>query len=1030
MGGISTITSEYDDAVTQNNGLGQLFYQRMLDDPLSIAILDEKGQSFTYEEIHHKAIKLAQTITKNDFTVEERVGILVPHGLWDAVTQVAIIYAGGTCVPLDPLLPDQQIQDRLERLGTRYILADETNCKRNLPSFTLVSVEDVSTSVLNGWRLAAKNFPVQTDLTHCTHLIHTSGTTSRPKAVQIAAKSIVHVAHYAPYDPVRKSDVVGHCNNTSFDVALFDIWGALVRGARIGVLSKSTLLDIPAMAAAIRKLGITIMAITAPLVNLAAMTSPTTFAPLRVVLMGGEAVNLRAMEALLMAGPPEYLMNAYGPTECCVFCLAHRITMDDIIAGKVSIGYPIGQNVCCVADEEGRPLSDGEDGELLVGGPGVSPGYVDQPEKNAETFIAVPGMIDPSTFGSYRMYRTGDLVRRRPEDGQHDFLGRRDHQVKIRGYRIELSAIDSTAMKTGHFSDAVSMRVDSAEEGASSTLVLFVVLQPFVKPTVVSDAIVTLRANLPEYMIPHVEVIPEMPLNAHAKVDRRRLVEMYHQQREKQLGALQKQGGKLSTRDQLARLWAMILATPIPEYNDDDDFFALGGTSLQASLLISRIRQEFHTKISLLTLYDHSTLWKLAATIDQHKGGSMETIRNEQDIWLADTKLGDELQLPQKPVVDWRRDTEGRVFLTGATGFVGAVLLAEFLAMPDVHQVACLVRAADPTIGLERLRTAMVKYSAWQDAFRFKLIPLCGSLEDHWLGLGEERFHEIANWASVVFHLGARVNYTQPYSLHRPANIVGTLNVARLAFTGRLKGLHYCSSISAFGPTGYVTGAKVVYEDSSLMEHLAALPYDHGYAQSQWAADQLLQRLLGRGFPVAVYRPGFITGNRHTGACNPDDFFSRLIKASLELGTYPHLPDQRKEFVPVDYIVSAMLHISSSMVSLGHSFHLLPKRSASVDLAGVMELLAQACERPIQRVSYETWIEHLSTSSQASLQPLLPMLAEKVHQGLSRWELYEHMPIYDEANTRRALATYPGGLECPVFDMGMIKNYVDYLYRV
>ncbi|GFF22620.1 putative nonribosomal peptide synthase [Aspergillus udagawae] len=1032
MGSITPSVSDYDVAVSLDEGLGQIFYQRMREDPSAVAIVDEQGQSLTYEELHLKALELARTLTQGTFKAQERVGIIVQHGLLDAVTQVAIIYAGGTCVPLDALLPDQQIIDRLKRLGTRHVLVDEANSKRNLPFMLLPVGELRQQSSCHMTETKTVKLPVPTTLAHCTHLIHTSGTTSEPKAVQIAARSIVHVAHHAPYEPVHKSDVVGHGNNTSFDVSLFDIWGALSRGAAIGVLSKATLLDIPVLGAAIRRLGITIMAITAPLVNLAATTHPATFQPLRCVLMGGEAVNLHAMKAILTAGPPKHLMNAYGPTECCVYCLTHEITMEDVRAGHVSIGIPIGRNVCCVCDEEGRRVAVGEEGELLVGGPGVSPGYIDQAEKNAKAFIHVAGMIDPTTGEPFRMYRTGDRVRLR-SDGEYDFLGRHDHQVKIRGYRVELPAVESALMKTGHFSEGFAMRIDSKEEGAGAALVAFVVLHDKANRNAVEESMKAMRAALPEYMVPHIEVVPEIPLNAHAKVDRRRLEDMYHERREKHICAVHRDVRKntsVNTREHLAQLWATILATPASDYSDDDDFFALGGTSLQASLLITRVRQQFRAEISLLTLYDHSTLGQLASLIDLNRGTSMETIRRDCDLWIADTKLGDDLELPLGPVVDWRRDTEGRVFLTGATGFVGSFLLAALLAMPDVRQVGCLVRAPNAAIGLERLCGALAKYNLWQDAFLPKLLPLPGSLEDAWLGMDEERFCEIAHWASVVFHLGARVNYTQPYSLHRPANVIGTLNIARFSVTGRIKGLHYCSSISCFGPTGFMTGAKTVYEDGPLLAHLDALPYDHGYAQSQWAADELLQRLVRRGFPIAVYRPGFVTGDRKTGACNPDDFFSRLIRASVDLRCYPDLPNQRKEFVPVDYVVDAMVHISASVFSLGHSFHLLPRRAVSIDMTECMELVARASGVVIKCVNYEEWIERLSASSHASLQPLLPMLAEKVHNGLSRWELYENMPTYDDTNTRRALATYPGGLKCPPFDSDLMKKYVRYLISV
>jgi thioester reductase-like protein len=699
--------------------------------------------------------------------------------------------------------------------------------------------------------------------------------------------------------------------------------------------------------------------------------------------------------------------------------------MADIEDGLISIGKPIGHNVCCVLDEAGQILPDGEEGELLVGGPGVSMGYLDQPEKNSESFIFVAGMESPITGEPYRMYRTGDIVRRR-SDGQHDFLGRRDHQVKIRGFRVELSAIDAAIMNTGHFSEVVATRMDAKEKGAGSTLVAFVVLHPLAGPHSVSDTIKTLREVLPEYMVPHIEVIAKLPLNSHAKLDRRMLNEMYHQRRDKCLSDAFGHG-TLSTRDHVARIWATILATPFPNYSDDDDFFEHGATSLQASLLISRIRQQLKTEISLLTLYENSTLGKLVSSIDSNQGASTPTTRNERESWVADTMLGDNLSLPCGPVVDWRLDTEGRVFLTGGTGFLGAYMLADLLSLPNVYQIGCLVRATDAVAGLGRLKAAMAKYGLWKDSFVSKLLPLCGKLDDYWLGLGKQRFEQISQWASVVFHLGAKVNYTQPYSLHRSANIIGTLNIARFAVTGRIKGLHYSSSIACFGPTGFVTGAKIVYENAPLMPHIEALTFDHGYAQSQWAADELLRRLISRGFPITIYRPGFITGDDKTGVCNPDDFFSRLLVASLDLGCYPDLPNQRKEFIPVGYVVSSMLHIASNIFSSGHVFHLIPHRDASIGMGDVMDLLAKASESSIHCVSYEKWIERLSAGTNDSLQPLLPMLAEKVHQGLTRWEMYENMPAYDNTNTMRAVENYPGGLECPPFDCERMKRYVKYL---
>ncbi|KAJ5664873.1 uncharacterized protein N7477_007321 [Penicillium maclennaniae] len=869
----------------------------------SVAVTDGHI-NLTYQELHLKAIHIADQLYKLGIQREEPVGIIVQHGVADIVAQIATVYAGVSCTPMDPNLPDIQIKRRLDNLRTRFVLVDESNVKPEL-SYTQINIDDCTLwAAKDSWAAESiwatdPKMPVLTTLEHRTHLIHTSGTTSEPKAVQIAARSILQVVYHAPFEPVGSTDIVAHINNTSFDVSLFDIWVPLIRGARIAVLSKVTLLDLPAMSAAIEKMGITVMTTTTALLNLAAKTHPNAFSGLKTCFIGGEAANVAAIETIFKYGPPQQLINAYGPTETCIFCLAHRITNDDLQMGSVSIGKPIGKTVAYICDESGEPVVEGEEGELWIGGAGVSPGYVNHPEKKPSSFVTWN-----TAKTSLRLYRTGD-----------------------RGYRIELEAVEMAMLRTGQFTEAVALKVE-ASQGAGSILVAFAVPVSSKEPHPGNAAIESLKTMLPDYMVPRIELISQMPLNSHAKIDRKLLTQLYRDR----WNQVRSNGLTGDTQEKLALLWTDILGLQSLPGKEKADFFHLGATSLQASLLISQIRKHFDADISLLTLYDHPRIGELAATIDNSREHSLGTTRNEQAVWIQDTKIADDLVSPSAPVIDWRRDTEGRVFLSGATGFVGAFLLANLLRMREVHQVGCLVRAESPQVGLNRIKLAMGKYGQWEERFSDKILVLCGSLEDLYLGLGYERFHEIASWASVIFHLGARVNYTQPYSLHRPANVVGTRNIVRLGTAGnQTKAIHYVSSISCFGPTGFVTGTDHIAEDEPLLKHIEALTFDHGYAQSQWVAETMLRRLIDCGFPIAIYRPGFITGHSQSGACNPDDFFSRLIHSCVEMQSYPLLPNQRKEFVPVNYVNAAILHIASTPYSLGHAYHIVPPSPICLD---------------------------------------------------------------------------------------------------
>ncbi|KAE8354976.1 hypothetical protein BDV28DRAFT_155762 [Aspergillus coremiiformis] len=1023
---------EYERAVHQNQGLGQLFHQQAQSTPTSVAVIDGARQC-SYEELHVYACGLAHQIRESTtpFSLEEPVGVLVNHGINDVLAQMAIVYAGGSCAPMSPNLPDAQIQSRLNALGARCLLVDQANSHRSLPGIHSVILDETKSSGLD--LIPADTYPVPTSLDHRSHLIHTSGTTSVPKAVQILSRSVLHVVFHAPFEAARPSDTVAHVNDTSFDVALFDVWGPLLRGARIAVVQKDVLLDLRALARLIDSVGITFMCTTTALLNLAAATYPAAFSGLRVCFIGGEAANRPAIQQIFAQGVgPESLINAYGPTECCAWCLAHRIDPTDLEGpqGSIPIGRPIGHARAWILDESSlQPVPDGHEGELCIAGPGVSRGYVNRPDQNAEAFVLVG---EPPE----RLYRTGDIVRRDAASGEIDYVGRRDHQVKIRGFRIELEAVETALLKTGSLADAVALKIESAVAGAGSMLVAFAVPQASSASPSATAILEGLRVLLPDYMLPRIHLLDRLPLTSHGKVDRRQLQQLYspaHTASRRSLG----HASQASVQSTMMEVWATVLGVPRSCFQPDDSFFLLGGTSLQASLLVDRVQTTFGVFLSLLTLYEHPTLAQLARVIEDRQAGAHQEpdddiVQDDRETWLADSQLSLPWleKDPAAAPVDWTTPSEGRVFLTGATGFVGAFLLVDLLKMSTVQQVGCLVRARSAAQGMERIRHTLEKYQLWQEAFRGRLQIFCGSLEDEHLGLGPDGFQQAASWASVIFHLGARVNYTQPYSVHRPANVLGTLHILQLATccpTRRIA-LHYVSSISCYGPTGLLTGATTIDEDGALRPHLDALRYDHGYAQSQWVVEQMLAPLRQHGFPVAVYRPGFILGHSGTGACNPDDFIARLLTACTAMGSYPRLPRQRKEFVPVDYVVSSILHIAAQPANLRHCYNLVPPRpELSVGMDETMELLQRVRNTSLRRLPYEAWVEELKTTTPRALKPLQPMLAEKVYHGRTRWELYENMPVYQTTNTQRALHDFPGGLPFPVLDAGLMTRYLDYL---
>ena len=1014
--------------VPYNGGLGVCMFWQMHTCRYMTAIIDGDF-SVTYADLRIKAHLLANQLRSYHIALEEPIGLLVEPGIDHIIAQIAVIFAGGTCVPLDTSLPEKQLEIRLADAMPRYIITDIQNQCR-FTQFDQIVVP-LKGEFRNGF-IDDQTYFVDTSLEHRTHLLYTSGTTGRPKGVQILARSLRNLAYNKTWLAVAAGDRVAHVNPVSFDASLMDIWVTLLCGATIVVVNKTTLLDPFALSESLHRCGITAMFLTTSLFNLTALACPRAFSGLRTLLTGGEVYSINAIKRVLEEGPPKSLFHVYGPTECTVFATQHRVTMHDVATGSIGIGKAIGDTYTYILDESLRPVGSNEVGELFIGGDGLSRGYFNLHELTNKNFVSVAGVTPNGA--PVLLYRTGDLVR---DDGSGtiEYIGRRDNQVKIYGKRIELEAVELALVNTGLVSAVVVLKIQPSEE-TPAILVAYVVL------TTADNAnshniLESLKGTLPPYMVPRIEVVDKIPMNTNGKLDRKALAARYLLQSEQAIELLDVEASdqKESTESRLKKIWLEVLAYPVEVINPQDDFFRLGGTSMQAATLIYQIQKAFQVRLSAQALYENTTLSSLATYIDNSRAGKLKTM-DEKELWLADANLSQKLEPLTGQLPDWRSATEGRVFLTGATGFVGAFLLSQLLQLPEVKSVGCLVRAEDPVSGLLRIRKNLIKYELWQKSFDAKILVLPGNIAESNLGLNPARFEEIANWASVVFHLGAHVNYTQPYSVHRGANVIGTSNILRLTVTGKAKTLHYVSSIASYGPTGLILGTKYLPEDEPLLPHIDALPYDTGYSQSQWVAEHMVQKCIERGFPIAIYRPGFVLGHSITGMSNRDDFIGRLMSSCITNGTYPILPRQRKEFVPVDYVVSALLHIASSLGNLRHAYNLIPSYSGasdvtSIDLVDTFILLNLCGPYNLRGLPYGEWCENVAKEMQKKngddhpLRALMPMFHEKVFDERTRWEVYEDMAMYGTDNTSRAMADREPSLECPVLDERLLKLYLE-----
>jgi len=511
------------------------------------------------------------------------------------VAMLGILKAGGAYVPLDPSYPAERLAFMLEDTRAPVLLTEQRSLAK-LPAYTghTVCLDRDAARIAQH---PETNPPPSANPTNLAYVIYTSGSTGKPKGVMIEQRAIIRLARNADYVRLDPADGVAQASNASFDAATFEVWGALLNGARLVLVQTATLMNAQSLAEAIASQRITTLFLTTALFNRHAHASPPPFAALTHLLFGGERADPSSVQRVLEHGTPRRLIHVYGPTETTTFATWYAVTDADGLRGHVPIGRPISNTTAYIVDRDGQPQPTGVVGELLIAGDGVARGYLHRPELTAERFAS-----DPFTAESRaRLYRTGDFARYRP-DGNIEFIGRRDQQLKVRGFRIEPGEVEAVlASHSAVASCAVLVReIRPGEHG------LVAYLAATGGASLRMDAARRfLKSKLPEYMIPAVFIaLPSLPVTPNGKLDRSRLPEP------REVPGPDRTLSRTPT-DQLelhlVKLWQRVLG--VEEVGVHDDFFELGGHSLLAAHLLDEVARLFGRRLPL------DTLWYTGATI-------------------------------------------------------------------------------------------------------------------------------------------------------------------------------------------------------------------------------------------------------------------------------------------------------------------------------------------------------------------------------------------------------------------------------
>jgi amino acid adenylation domain-containing protein len=555
-----------------------------------------------YGTLNRRANQLAHHLFSLGAGPQVLVAVCLERSAELIVTLLAILKTGAAYLPLDANEPDARLAFILADTKASMVVTGAELAARMMAAGAAKTVlfdRDHDTI-----RQQPETEPdVQVSLDHLAYVMYTSGSTGTPKGVAVTHRAILRLVdgnHYAaPNETLLQLAPVG------FDASTFEIWGALLNGARLVVFPPG----VPSLAEIgdfLIRHHVTTLWLTAGLFRLMVDEQITSLRGVRQLLAGGDVLPAEQVRRVLKELPGCQLINGYGPTENTTFTCCHAVQASDLERGAIPIGRQIAYTEAFVLDENMQLVPRGARGMLYAGGDGLARGYYARPDLTAEAFVPHPYSSTPGA----RLYKTGDLVRQRL-DGTIEFLGRKDGQIKIRGFRVEIGEIESLLSSHPEVREAAVVVRDDAQ--GNRMLVAYVASgSDLPTETYVLELDDWLRQRLPSYMVPSAVVtMDRLPLTANGKIDRRMLAS-------NPLEISKPQDEYVAPRSPdehaLVKIWAALLGQE--HISVHSNFFELGGHSLLATQLASRIERELGVVVPLQLIFENATLAAMAEAVE------------------------------------------------------------------------------------------------------------------------------------------------------------------------------------------------------------------------------------------------------------------------------------------------------------------------------------------------------------------------------------------------------------------------------
>jgi len=577
--------------------LQQLFEAQVKRTPENIALVLE-NQTLSYAELNCKANQLAHYLRQQNVSTDVLVGVCLERSFDLIIALLGILKAGGAYVPMDPDYPQERLQFMCQDAALSIVITK--GIRRNLFAHQDINIIDLADQTIISKQNTENPAPINTPQ-HLAYIIYTSGSTGTPKGAMIEHRNVVRLLfNDKSLFQFNEQDVWTLFHSYCFDFSVWEMYGALLFGGKLVIVPKSVAQEAVSYWELLKQQQVTVLNQTPTafyaLIQ-ADLATPEPTLAVKSVIFGGEALKPALLKPWYARYPGTRLINMYGITETTVHVTYKEITEVEIASNLSNIGQPIPTLSAYILDSEGQLMPLGVAGELCIGGAGVGRGYLNRDTLTAEKFI--PNPYNPEE----RLYKSGDLAKRLP-NGELVYLDRIDNQVKIRGFRVELGEIENRLLSYPSVQEAVVMAM--TDESNQSLLRAYLVTRDTLA---VEELRHHLSQTLPDYMVPTEFVqIEQMPLTSNGKVDRKRLANLTGQRLH--LSAENYAGPRNRVEETLVKLWEEILEHhPIGIY---DNFFDLGGHSLKATQVVSRIHKNLDKKITLKAFFSTPTIADIA----------------------------------------------------------------------------------------------------------------------------------------------------------------------------------------------------------------------------------------------------------------------------------------------------------------------------------------------------------------------------------------------------------------------------------